>query len=697
MMPVMAPWRSGEHQTIPSDQLARSRSSTTFGCVSGSPSGKGRPRGSKILASPPNASSRRAASIVNSRLYERSLMEPQSNRKRGRWLDAPTSLKPSIAGTWNSPAVMFGRSLSRCDTLSLRVDHDFTVLFGKWPLLRIGQDIQHQLRRAAQASAVGCHHKRPVDQDGVRQHGIKQLVVRKIELIQSQLRVGRALLANRPAYAQPGIFDHLCQLLPAWRMLQIFNDSWLFPAIADHGQSVTGCTASRIVIDGGHDVSRVMCQVLLEADRQRCERDKQHWHREYSTDAEVVSPRDMQFLLVKHVQPKQGRQAADWRDLRPEVAANHVGVDHGFAYHAMRRCGVDGQCTDQHGRHVVHDGRQDCRHEAGSQRCGPEPLFRQTIQYLCQQIRQSRVTQAINHQVHAEGEEDDLPRCPLDHLSRRDHMSPRGYRKKNQRTGGGYRTDGNTQAFQPEESQQEQPKHPPASYKGGFVTYCRSRGFQLRKVVILWNVLPEEDNERQKRSDQRGQVDRDHDAGILRKTELEVVRRNNVDQVRYHQRQAGCVSDEARRHDERQGRLRREPQRLKHGNDDGRQDQCGTVVGKDRRYSGAQQDQQYEQALAVTSSPASHMKRRPFKKTSLVQQQTDDDDGNEGRSSIPDDVPHRWNISPMDYAQGQRHDCASASAPTDAQTPGLPNDQHQCNQENEKRYQHAYSASSSSS
>jgi hypothetical protein len=60
-------------------------------------------------------------------------------------------------------------------------------------------------------------------------------------------------------------------------------------------------------------------------------------------------------------------------------------------------------------------------------------------------------------------------------------------------------------------------------------------------------------------------------------------------------------------------------------------------------------------------------------------------------------VPHRWNISPMDYALGQRHVCAPASAPTDAQTPGLPNDQHQCNQENEKRYQHAYSASSSSS
>ncbi len=64
--------------------------------------------------------------------------------------------------------------------LPLRVDHDFAVLLGECTLLRIGQDIQHQLRRAAQASTGGCHHKRPVDQNGMCQHGIQQLVVREI-------------------------------------------------------------------------------------------------------------------------------------------------------------------------------------------------------------------------------------------------------------------------------------------------------------------------------------------------------------------------------------------------------------------------------------------------------------------------------------------------------------------------------------
>ena len=68
MIPVMAPCRSGEHQTIPSDQAASSRSAWTFGCVSGASSGSGRPDGLKILTSAPSASSRRAASKLSRRL-----------------------------------------------------------------------------------------------------------------------------------------------------------------------------------------------------------------------------------------------------------------------------------------------------------------------------------------------------------------------------------------------------------------------------------------------------------------------------------------------------------------------------------------------------------------------------------------------------------------------------------------------------
>ncbi len=68
MMPLIAPWRSGDVQTMPSAQAADSRSSCTLGCVSGAPSGNGRPAGSKTRTSAPIASSSRAASSVSSLL-----------------------------------------------------------------------------------------------------------------------------------------------------------------------------------------------------------------------------------------------------------------------------------------------------------------------------------------------------------------------------------------------------------------------------------------------------------------------------------------------------------------------------------------------------------------------------------------------------------------------------------------------------
>ena len=52
-MPVMAPWRAGETQTIPSDQRARERSSWTSGWETSTESGSGRSRGSKVRVSAP--------------------------------------------------------------------------------------------------------------------------------------------------------------------------------------------------------------------------------------------------------------------------------------------------------------------------------------------------------------------------------------------------------------------------------------------------------------------------------------------------------------------------------------------------------------------------------------------------------------------------------------------------------------------
>ena len=77
MMPVIAPWRSGEHQTMPSDHVDESRSSCTFGWSAGASSGSGRPRGIEDARLARRSRRRmRAASSEASRLNERSRSEP---------------------------------------------------------------------------------------------------------------------------------------------------------------------------------------------------------------------------------------------------------------------------------------------------------------------------------------------------------------------------------------------------------------------------------------------------------------------------------------------------------------------------------------------------------------------------------------------------------------------------------------------
>lgn len=65
---LIAPCRSGELHTIPSHHLTSSRSSVTFGCVSGASSGRGKPEGLNSLTSAPIAVSRRPASSAAKRL-----------------------------------------------------------------------------------------------------------------------------------------------------------------------------------------------------------------------------------------------------------------------------------------------------------------------------------------------------------------------------------------------------------------------------------------------------------------------------------------------------------------------------------------------------------------------------------------------------------------------------------------------------
>jgi hypothetical protein len=70
--------------------------------------------------------------------------------------------------------------------LALCVDHHFTIFFGERALLRRGQDVQHQLGRAAQPGAQRGDDDGPVDEDGVRQHGVDQLRIGHARRVQPQ-------------------------------------------------------------------------------------------------------------------------------------------------------------------------------------------------------------------------------------------------------------------------------------------------------------------------------------------------------------------------------------------------------------------------------------------------------------------------------------------------------------------------------
>jgi len=98
MMPEMAPWRSGLHQTWPSDHADNARSSCTLGWSGVVLSGNGRSRGSNIRVSAPSRSNMRAASSTRSRLNERLRSEPYSSRMRGRCVARALGSRLSIRG-----------------------------------------------------------------------------------------------------------------------------------------------------------------------------------------------------------------------------------------------------------------------------------------------------------------------------------------------------------------------------------------------------------------------------------------------------------------------------------------------------------------------------------------------------------------------------------------------------------------------
>ncbi|MNM56848.1 hypothetical protein D3C81_680280 [compost metagenome] len=271
-------------------------------------------------------------------------------------------------------------------------------------------------------------------------------------------------------------------------------------------------------------------------------------------------------------------------------------------------------------------------------------------------------------------------------------MPTRGDQVEDQRTGSSDGADRNAQRLDGEEADQQQCKHPPAGHERRPVADSDFGSLQLVEFIGTRQVLAEEPQQHSQGGGDADQVHRHHDRGVLAEANAKVVGGNDVHQVGHHQRQARGIGDEARRHDECQRRRRGEAQGQQHGDDDRGQDQCRTVVSEQRRDSGAQQDDEGEQLAAAAITPAGHVQCRPLEEPRLIQQQADDDDGDESGGSVPDDLPDHGNIGQAHDARQQRHDGPQCGAPAHAQAFGLPDDENDRHQENQKCDQHDYNS-----
>ncbi|MNN62311.1 hypothetical protein D3C81_1776000 [compost metagenome] len=162
----------------------------------------------------------------------------------------------------------------------------------------------------------------------------------------------------------------------------------------------------------------------------------------------------MNLLTLKHMQPQQGRQAANRGDFRPQVTADDIRIDHRLLGHPSGLAGIDRQRPDQHRGHVVHDRGQQRRQQPRAHGRAPDAMLGEPVEQARQGVCQPRVAQAVDHQVHAQGENHDMPGCFLEHLARGDLVATPGNHQQHRRTNGGNGTDRNSQGFQGEAPEQ---------------------------------------------------------------------------------------------------------------------------------------------------------------------------------------------------------------------------------------------------
>ncbi len=87
-------------------------------------------------------------------------------------------------------------------------------------------------------------------------------------------------------------------------------------------------------------------------------------------------------------------------------------------------------------------------------------------------------------------------------------------------------------------------------------------------------------------------------------------------------------------------------------------------------------------------SPARNVQRHPFEGSSFIEQQAYDNDRDECSRRVPDDAPNDRYVGQRDDPREQRQDGPAYRAPPDSEPLGLPDDEHDRDDEDQDGKKH---------
>jgi len=137
----------------------------------------------------------------------------------------------------------------------LVVNYPLAVFFCKGTALWCRKYFQHYLGRTTQPYAYGRHNYRTIDETWISQHGVNELVVRKLGIVEPKFIIGRAFTPEQLANSNAHALDETEQYLPVWWCFQIFNDGRFDTSVANEAKNIARRAAVRVVVDNNftHD------------------------------------------------------------------------------------------------------------------------------------------------------------------------------------------------------------------------------------------------------------------------------------------------------------------------------------------------------------------------------------------------------------------------------------------------------------